>query len=524
MLVPKAMLLTLGALTVGAAAVGAVMAPGNASAPGTRPPPTPVVSPPTTATAPPPTTVVSPTPPGPPNPPAPGPLFVNARAWAGHGDLAFVSRGQLEVVNDSGAVAAVTGPPTGGFDSDPSWSADGVWLAFLHTGPSQGFAVPAATLWLLARGSTTARPVGTEPVATYAWSPTATVLAYVTTSQSAATSPSAEPEDIDFDVPGATPAAVTVGNGSGVQAIAWSFDGTQLAFSDLADAQAATATSPATPPQSRIGVIPAGGGTVDVAYTDHTDCLDLAGWWPEGGGLLFWADPGCSSSIAADGVSLDSLPSGSATPTALATSLVGPQWVAAQPGGDAVAVVAGGGRSVWSSDRDVTVCTFPAATCQVPSAPDGFETLAPAWTSSGSLLFARASTSTPFGTQGSADWTEGYMAEWNATNTMWGRSRSGAIGQLAGAPAGALLASPAQAGSAVLYVADDALWLGDPTSATEAVEVAGPLYSDAAPSGYYGEVDWSGTFAWAQAPLPQLLSTRLIDESLAATGAGGPTP
>jgi hypothetical protein len=61
--------------------------------------------------------------------------MVDARAWEGHGSLAFVSAGQLEVLSDQASLSTITGPPGGGFDSNPQWSPDGEWLAFLHPSP-----------------------------------------------------------------------------------------------------------------------------------------------------------------------------------------------------------------------------------------------------------------------------------------------------------------------------------------------------------------------------------------------------
>jgi len=34
------------------------------------------------------------------------------------------------------------------------------------------------------------------------------------------------------------------------------------------------------------------------------------------------------------------------------------------------------------------------------------------------------------------------------------------------------------------------------------VRIAGPLLRSAAPSGYYGQLDWSALFAWSLAPAP----------------------
>jgi hypothetical protein len=77
----------------------------------------------------------------------------------------------------------------------------------------------------------------------------------------------------------------------------------------------------------------------------------------------------------------------------------------------------------------------------------------------------------------------------------------------------------------MLVVADDQLWLVNPDgTGTPTVRVAGPLYSTAGPSGYYGEVDWAGTFAWsAAAPSTRTTaSTILLEEGFGSPAAEMP--
>jgi len=241
--------------------------------------------------------------------------------------------------------------------------------------------------------------------------------------------------------------------------------------------------------------------------------LRLAGWWPDGGGLLFWEDPGFADS--ADGQTLYSLAPGSDQPVALATSLVGPTWLTPNPNENAIAVVAGGGRTIWRAGRAVEVCTFPAATCQAVATPPGTVGLAPSWSASGALVFAVASATGAFGPSGDAIYSPGWMAQWNATNALWALLPDGQPGLLAAAPAGALLAAPAERGDSMVVVADDSLWLIDTGTGSPAVRVAGPLYSTLGPSGYYGEVDWSGTFAWSAAAGIRQGSTQLLGQGLA---------
>ena len=127
-----------------------------------------------------------------------------------------------------------------------------------------------------------------------------------------------------------------------------------------------------------------------------------------------------------------------------------------------------------------------------------------------------ATTSGPYasGPGGDAFWSQGYIAEWEASNALWTVGPGGQPSTLPSLPAGALLASPAARGSSMVIVADDALWLENTAADAPAVQVAGPLFSTLAPQGYYGEVDWQGTFAWSAAGGPRQGSAWVFDDGL----------
>ncbi len=440
------------------------------------------------------------------DPPAPGPITVDASAWQGHGNLAFISRGQLEMLSNAGALSKITGPTGGGFDSDAAWSSDGHWLAFLHTGPADGYDLPAPTLWLLGAGFTQARQVAAGGIGMFEWSPTAPVLAYTTVPKY--NFPAGVPEAVWFDRPEASPSSVAVGTGAGVGAIAWSPDGSELAFDDSVFPKPASATSGATPATSRLGIVSVDGDRVGTVYRLAETGIDLAGWWPEGGGLVFWEDPGFADS--ADGDPLYSLDLDADRPVALATSLVGPTWLAAEPDGHSVAIVAGEGRTIWTTGRDVELCSFPAAVCHAEAIPARTVGLAPSWSPSGRLIFAVAPASSDDGTY----YSSGSMAQWDSTNALWTSGLGGPPTRFASAPVGALLAVPTSQGTTMIVVADDALWLGNTATGAPATRVAGPLYSTVGPAGFYGEVDWAGTFAWSAASGPRLGSELLTDSGL----------
>ncbi len=197
---PWAALTLVTAMAAGGAVFGIVEAPSGTPYTSSRQPP-PSHPPPNPVSV---ATPASVTPPGPPDPPSPGPLSVNGSAWAGHGDLAFVSRGQLEVLSNTGSLTTITGPTDGGFDSNPAWSTDSQWLAFLYTGPANGFDVPAPSLWLVKAGSSQAEEVANTAVGMFAWSPVASVLAYTV---APGNDPVFGPEDVWIEDPRSPPKA-----------------------------------------------------------------------------------------------------------------------------------------------------------------------------------------------------------------------------------------------------------------------------------------------------------------------------
>jgi len=67
------------------------------------------------------------------------------------------------------------------------------------------------------------------------------------------------------------------------------------------------------------------------------------------------------------------------------------------------------------------------------------------------------------------------------------------------AAGGATVPTWSSDGKSLLYVADDGLWLLTGLTAPP-VEVAKPLFPANAWPSYYGQVDWSGQFAWSSGP------------------------
>lgn len=421
----------------------------------------------------------------PPAPPAPGPLAVDVKAWSGHGMLAFVSRSHLYVLSSNGRLSRVSGPPASGFDSNPAWSASGGLLAFLHTGPAQGYDVPPPTLWVLAAGSTRAMRVAAAPVSSFHWSPAGSVLAYISPIGRIGTgmlwresfAPRTAPERLLANV----------------ESLLWSSSGRRLA------ALVSTRTA------NTLEVIPAAGGPATRWASIPDACVTLASWAPVGDRIAAWVDGGCVDD--ADGVPLDVFAPGVA-PRKLAWAIIDLFSLSWSPDGRTLAVVTPGGRSVWWSDKHIELCSMTAASCRVLPRPAGDAALEPAWSASGTLYYVTASNSGPFSNDGNADWAPGWIAEWENTSRAWELPPGASSPTELPAATGHVLAfDPSGRSTATLLVRDDALWLLQVGSSSP-VRIAGPLLESPAPSGYYGEMDWTALFSWSHAPGPSEVASQ----------------
>ena len=421
----------------------------------------------------------------PPAPTSPGPLAVNNGAWSGNGMLAFVSRGRLYVLSSSGSLSQVSGPPSGGFDSNPAWSARGGVLAFLHTGQAQGWDVPPPTLWVLAAGATRATRVPARAVGSFHWSPRGNVLAYIAGVGSGGTgslwrqsfAPSTGPQKLLANV----------------WSLLWSPSGGSIAANVSAHQR------------STVEVIPATGGAPIRWYSTRDACITLASWSPTGERIAAWVDPGCDDN--ADGMPLYII-SPHLARRKIAMTLIDMFSLSWSPDGQTLAVVSPGGRSVWWENKDVEVCSMTPFSCRRLPKPPGTVALEPAWSASGTLYYLTASDSGPFANEGHAYWSPGWIAEWEATSTAWELAPGAAAPSELPAATGHVLAFvPSSTSSTMLLVRDDALWLLRDDASTP-VRIAGPLLNSAAPSGYYGELDWTALFAWSAAPGPSEVASQ----------------
>ncbi len=411
------------------------------------------------------------------------------------GELAFVAYGKLYLLGGpSGAQRHVALP---GIPYAPAWSADGRWLAVEVSSPppaGQPEAQMPARLWLVNAAATSASPLAPASwqISGFAWAPHGDELAV------AAYLPQA-PQIRSYLAATVTPAGqprilITGGYLTGP---AWSPDGRRIA------AGLSTFTSGRW--RSELDVVSVTGGPPAVVTATTGNVLDLAGWWPDGNGLLYWFDYQGSASIAADGLPLDGVGLGAPRPRVLVrTMLVHRSWLAFSPSGNAFAAVSGGDRVIWSGGKQITLCSA-AGTCAPVAQPAGAVSVDPSWSPGGTAIaFARLSASGPFGPDGHAGFSPYWITRWEATSRLWIVSPDGSGARpLAAAGPGAVDPAWGSDGS-LLFVRDDSIWLL-PAGAAAAARLTGPL---GALSGaayyrtYYGYVPYPQLVAWTLASPP----------------------
>ena len=419
-----------------------------------------------------------------------------AGALAGNGELAYVAGRRLYLLGGSaGALRKVSLP---GVPSAPGWSPDHRWLAVQVTPPapaSNPYQAEPTVLYVLRADGSGVRPLTPKSWTTqqYSWSPARDELAAVVTPPATGSSiPASRLETIN-PVSGTDRVLMSA---PAIVGEAWSPNGKTLAAG-----KGETSGKPGSNSFHWIGqleTLQASGGPAAVVRSWASGLLELAGWWPDGSGLLYWPDPQGSASLAADGLPLDSIGLGatSARRTLTAIMLVHSSWIAFAPGGHELAVVSGGNREIWMGGKAITVCSETAGCRSVPQL-SGTVSTQPTWSPGGRLTFARGSASGPFGPSGGADFSPAWVARWEATQQIWSAAGSGASqARLPGTGSGALDPIWAKNG-ALMFVRNNWLWLL-PAGNKSAERVAGPL-NDITGAIFYGYVPYPQLIAWTAA-------------------------
>jgi hypothetical protein len=398
-----------------------------------------------------------------------GTPYVDRTAFSGHGDLAFVSLGDLYVLNGAnGQVVNVTGP--GQAASDPEFSPDGKWLTY-KTGEGEGS-------WL-AR----ADGLGSEKLAGAAsWLPNGQLAVSRPTSTSTFTVTGNEA--LRRSGASAEAGAVRAGN-----TVLYLFVTSTLKVHPPKPSQGLELVETAASPtgrrtlwyEARVSFSAAGG--LEGTFVGNVSVL------PGRGGLLLTISDYCCD--YADGQDFYELRSPLAKPQLLGAVLNSSAVPSLGPN-STFAFDAGGGRYAWAS-KHVEQCVEATATCSRVPAPKNEVTVSPAWSpGQRTLAFVQASAE-PEGSIGQPQ-----ILQWYATHHLYllsaGSNRPVEVAQTQGAAAPIWSANS----QSLLYVDDDALYLIAHVGSAP-VEVAGPLFAPNSWTAYYGQIAWTRQFAWSQA-------------------------
>lgn len=415
-----------------------------------------------------------------------GPI-VNLGAFRDHGRLAFISGTTLWLLDGTNGKLHRL-PTAGGFTpSQPQFSHDGQWLAYLeqHQGPATGD--DYARLWLARSDGSDARPVrGLDVYGLIGWSPTADALAVA-----------AGPERTTQPCPCYSPTTLrvvspdgsyrTVVHTSWLNNAAWSPDGAKLAVA--ADQY----------PLATIAVYPALGGRgatwLRINNRQRLNGMNgvlfqIAGWWPHVG-IGFWA-VGDGAVRNLDGTPLDVIAAPGAAPWTLGQTLSDriTDVVSANASGQVAGVVDhGGGRAAWQ-DKHLELCDGAAQRCRLLPHAAGDVTVDPAWSPDGrTLAYAEAPNVV------TGPWSQRAIAAWFDRHRVLLYNRASGRAQSLSTARGATALAWSRDSRSLLYIRNDALWLLPSLTATP-IRIATPLFPAHNWPQYYAQIAWAAQFAW----------------------------
>jgi hypothetical protein len=417
-----------------------------------------------------------------------GPV-VDSAALRGQGNLAFVSESSpyatpassLYVIDGSnGAVRRVDAP---GFPSQPKFSADGKYLAFIESGPSDAKNGLSDSLWIAnGDGSDAFEVHGLGDIGhDFSWAPRSDLLAVAAGPQSTS-APYGQPTQLRLVSPDGSSRVLVHAHAIG--GAVWSPNGDALAVMTAGNLSSTLTAYPLN-------------GARATRWLHLGGWIVPLGWWPKWG--IGYSDPQCDCGDAiVDGSSFSTIASPEAKPVTLGNTLTTDSDGLPTANADGnLAYVEGGDRSVWGGER-LRICTAPSDDCISAPAPRGAVSVDPAWSADGSLLaFAEAPGSN----------NEAYfpatVEHWYNAHELWLFSpATGSFREVATA-SGATVPMWSAGGHSLLYESHDDLYLLRGFGA-KPIEVAAPLFEPTSwfESPYYGTLDWVDQFAWSGAASP----------------------
>ena len=462
----------------------------------------------------------------------PGGPSVDVSAMRHLGELAFVSKGNLYLVDDGKVHEVAVGP--GRAAVGPAFSPDGKWVAYETE--SDHVPTSAVKLWV-ARADGAGRHQVRGVAAYYGWSPSRDLLAVSTAasytqvvrgSQYRSTavthlelvSPTGARRDlVHLPVPSGAVAypppviwdAAWSPSGAAVAVAVDSFMGGSTIRSYPVDGGSPTTWSSISASATLPGTCPRCGGGHTIAQ--------LAGWWPKWG-IAFWVfSGGTTHGLDSSPLELVHAPRGAPRTIGFTLSNGTTDALAASAGGE-LAIVASAldagrsygigkevetcnlaslactpvpGASTWSGPDPVR-CTQSCSQWPAPGKAGSAVSLDPSWSPDGKLLAYVKSPSADTGGQPSLTWFKAHRLFVFDAATR----RSTEVARADGAS----VPTWSKNGKEILYVRDNALWVS-PVLGGKATELETPLFppaewQDVLRSGisFYGQVNWGGQFSW----------------------------
>jgi len=398
--------------------------------------------------------------------PVPGMPSVDRAHFLHYGDLMFISEGALwDLDGASGKLTLLA--PASKEPSHEQFSPNGRWLSY---------SLASGQVWLARSDGDDARLVAKG--GWDAWLPGGRLLAGNSLWEVSASGAPVRAGTVPSDLAG------------------WSPDGKRYAFVD--DSLVISFSKPTTGTdrlqlssslygkrvtwyQSRVSFSAAGGSVGNF--------LDAVNLLPGVGAVLFTLDPFHSASLAADGLGLYEVRAPGAPPLKLGVT-VGDTVAVGPPG--RFAFTDGPDRYAWLTKSAVT-CSAATGTCLAAPAPPGKLTMYPAWSEdSGVLVYVEAPSSS------ASDFWQPTVQRWYGAHTLWALPAGSRTAFEVKGAAGASAPVWSADGQSLMYVADDSLWLL-PAISSRPLRLESPLFTPGAWPSYYGQVNWSGQFAWSEA-------------------------